>query len=94
MLDVVAAVASEHGGGSGGNEHALASMLVGLLFFCFSKSYQCRVKHRQQWLTSITADMPLLVQNSAMKTDFEPAVISITGVVGGSSSWTARVRFR
>jgi len=91
MLDVVAAVANKHGGG---NEHAPTSMLVGLLFFCFSKSYQCRVKHRQQWLTSITADMPLLVQNSAMKTDFEPAVISITGVVGGSSSWTARVRFR
>jgi len=34
MLDVVAAVASEHGGGSGGNKHAPASMLVGLLF-CF-----------------------------------------------------------
>ena len=35
MLDVVAVVASEHGGGSGGNEHAPASMLVGLLFFVF-----------------------------------------------------------
>ena len=35
MLDVMAAVASEHGGGSGGNEHAPASMLVGLLFFVF-----------------------------------------------------------
>ena len=35
MLDVVAAVASEYGGGSGGNEHAPASMLVGLLFFVF-----------------------------------------------------------
>ena len=35
MLDVVAAVASKHGGGSGGNEHAPTSMLVGLLFFVF-----------------------------------------------------------
>jgi len=48
MLDVVAELASEHGGGSGSNEHALASMLVGLLFFCFSKPYHCRVKYRQQ----------------------------------------------
>ena len=33
MLDVVAAVASEHGGGGGGNEYAPAGMLVGLPFF-------------------------------------------------------------
>jgi len=46
MLDVVVAVASEHGGGRGGNEHAPASMLVGLLFFF--KPYHCRGKNRQQ----------------------------------------------
>jgi len=48
MLNGVAAVASEHGGGSGGNEHAPASVLDGLLFFCFSKPYHCQVKYRQQ----------------------------------------------
>jgi len=35
MLDVVAVVGSEHGDGSGGNEHAPANMLVGLLFLFF-----------------------------------------------------------